>query len=83
MTDKMGKVVEAFLEEKRTMSEKINPEAAQPSTIQSYEFSDRNPAVVTWGGTDADGGQIASPSLAEARVMPEGAAVPADAGLKY
>jgi hypothetical protein len=65
------------------MSEKIDPESAQPTTVQSFEFSDRNPPVVSWGGTDADGGQVASPSLSEERVTPEGPAVPADAGLQY
>jgi len=62
---------------------KIDPEAAQPSTVQSFEFSDRNPAVTNWGGTDAEGGPIATPAAAEGRVSREGAAVPADAGLQY
>jgi hypothetical protein len=57
---------------------KINPEAAEPSTIQSNELSDRNPPVGEWG---EGGGLIATPAAAEGRVTPEGAAVPADAGL--
>jgi hypothetical protein len=62
---------------------KIDPEAMQPSGVQSFEFSDRNPAVESWGGADAEGGQIATPSPAEQRVTPEGTAVSPDAGLKY
>jgi hypothetical protein len=65
------------------MSEKINPKAAVPATVQSFELSDRNPPVTNWGGTDAEGGLVRSPAEAEQRVTPEGAAVPADAGLKY
>jgi hypothetical protein len=65
------------------MSGKVDPEGMKPMTEQSFEMSDRNPAVENWGGTDADGGQIASPAEGEARVTPEGKAVPADAGLKY
>jgi hypothetical protein len=65
------------------MSEKIDPEAMQPSTEQAFFYSDRNPAVMNWGGTDADGGQIASPAVSEQRVTPEGPAVSPDAGLKY
>jgi len=47
------------------MSGKIDPEAAQPSTVQSFELSDRNPPVVNWGGTDAEGGQIEAPFAKE------------------
>ena len=65
------------------MSGKLDPEAATPSTVQSFDMSDRNPAVETWGGTDAEGGQIATPPVAEQRVTPEGPAVSADEGLKY
>ena len=65
------------------MSDKIDPEAAQPATVQSFDLSDRNPAVTNWGGTDAEGGQIASPAATGSRVTPEGAAVSPDAGLKY
>jgi len=39
--------------------------------------------VTNWGGTDAEGGPIATPAAAEGRVSREGAAVPADAGLQY
>jgi hypothetical protein len=74
---------EEILLRRRVMSEKIDPEAMQPSTVQAFEFSDRNPAVVEWGGTDAEGGQIAAPAGSEARVTPEGNAVSADTGLKY
>lgn len=62
------------------MSGKIDPEAMEPSTVQSFEYSDRNPAVTEWG---QGGGQLESPAEAEARVTPEGPAVPSDAGLKY
>jgi hypothetical protein len=65
------------------MREKINPEAAQPTTVQSFEFSDRNPPVNEVGGPDAEGGQIASPSVAEQRMTPVAPAVPPDAGLAY
>jgi len=65
------------------MEEKINPEAAQPATVQSFEFSDRNPEVASWGGTDAEGGQVPAPAVSEERVTPEGEAVPADTGLQY
>jgi len=65
------------------MSDKIDPEAGKPTTVQAYEQSDRNPKVENWGGTDAEGGQIASPAEAESRVTPEGPAVSPDAGLKY
>jgi len=70
--------------QERTMGVgKIDPEAMQPSGVQSFEFSDRNPAVGSWGGTDASGGQTATPSPAEQRVTPEGAVVSPDAGLTY
>jgi len=65
------------------MSEKINPEAAEPTTIQSANMSDRNPPVTSLGGTDAEGGLIASPASGEGRVTAEGPAVSPDAGLKY
>jgi hypothetical protein len=64
------------------MSGKIDPEAMTPSTVQSFDFSDRNP-VVKWSGTDADGGQIGSPAESEQRVTPEGPAVSPNAGLEY
>jgi hypothetical protein len=65
------------------MSGKINPEAMEPSTVQSFFLSDRNPPVTELGGTDAEGGQIASPAASEQRVTPEGPAVSLDTGLKY
>jgi hypothetical protein len=73
--------------EERAMSgkidPKIDPEAGQPTTVQAFDLSDRNPVVTEWGGTDAGGGQIASPAPGEQRVTPEGPAVPPDAGLEY
>jgi hypothetical protein len=63
------------------MSSEINPEAAQPSTIQSFVQSDRNPAVVNWGGTDAQGGQVPAPAASESRVTAPGPAVSPDAGV--
>jgi hypothetical protein len=66
--------------EEMNMSGKIDPGAAVPTTIQSFEQSDRNPAVATWG---EGGGQIASPSVTEIRMTPEGPAVSPDAGLLY
>ena len=63
------------------MSSAINPEAAEPSTTQAFEQSDRNPPVAEWGGTDADGGQLATPGPAESRVTQPGAAPSANAGL--
>jgi hypothetical protein len=65
------------------MSGKINPEAAEPTTFQSFNQSDRNPAVENWGGTEAEEGLIPSPASSEARVTPEGPVVPPNAGLKY
>lgn len=64
------------------MSAKIDPEAMEPSTVQSAVLSDRNPPV-NWGGTDADGGQIAPPATSESRVTAESPAVSPDTGLKY
>ena len=60
----------------------INPEAAMPATTQSFEQSERNPPVVNWGGTDAEGGVIATPASSESRVTPAGPAVSPNAGLK-
>jgi len=65
------------------MNGKIDPEAMQPATEQSFNMSDRNPVVGNWGGTDAEGGQIAYPAATESRMTPEGKAVSPDAGLKY
>jgi hypothetical protein len=62
------------------MSSKIDPEAGQPTTILSFEFSDRNPVVMEWG---AGGGLIASPSATESRVTPQGAALSPDVGTEY
>jgi hypothetical protein len=64
------------------MSSEINPEAARPTTIQSFVQSDRNPAVVNWGGTDAEGGQVPAPAASESRVTEAGPAVSPDAGMK-
>ena len=63
------------------MSDFINPEAAQPSTTQAFEQSDRNPLVTEWGGTDA-GGQVPAPAPSESRVTQPGAAPSANAGLQ-
>lgn len=63
------------------MSSAINPEAAQPSTTQAFEQSDRNPPVTNWGGTDAEGGQIPTPASSESRVTQAGPPPSANAGL--
>jgi hypothetical protein len=63
------------------MSSAINPEAAQPSTVQSFEQSDRNPPVTNWGRADAEGGQIPAPAASESRVTPPGPAPSTNAGL--
>jgi hypothetical protein len=65
------------------MSEKINPEAAEPTTVQSFDMSDRNPVVTEFGGPEAGGGPVESPAAGEERVTPEGPAVSPNAGLKY
>jgi hypothetical protein len=64
------------------MSSAINPEAAQPSTTQAFEQSDRNPPVTNWGGTDAEGGQLHAPASSESRVTQPGPAPSANAGLQ-
>jgi hypothetical protein len=64
------------------MSSAINPEAAQPSTTQAFEQSDRNPPVTNWGGTDAEGGQLPAPASSESRVTQPGPAPSANAGLQ-
>lgn len=64
------------------MSNAINPEAAQPSSTQAFEQSDRNPAVTNWGGTDAEGGQLPTPTPSESRVTQPGTAPSANAGLQ-
>jgi hypothetical protein len=65
------------------MSSEIDPEAAQPATIQSFNQSDRNPVVTVLGGTEVDGGQLPAPAITEIRMTPEGPAVSPDAGLQY
>jgi hypothetical protein len=69
-----------FTKERYNMSA-INPEAAQPTTTQGFEQSDRNPAVTKWGGRSAAGGMIPAPASSASRVTQPGAAPPADAGL--
>jgi hypothetical protein len=64
--------------EELNMSGEIDPGVVQPTTIQSFGQSDRNPAVATWG---EGGGQIESPSVTEIRMTPEGPAVSPDVGL--
>jgi len=63
------------------MSGAINPEAATQSFSQAFDQSDRNPAVTNWGGTDSDGGQLPTPTLAESRVTQPGPGPAANAGL--
>lgn len=63
------------------MSTAINPEAAQPSTTQAFEQSDRNPTVTGWGGIDAGGGQFPTPSPSKSRVTKPGPAISPNAGL--
>ena len=63
------------------MSSAINPEAGQPISFQSYEQSDRNPAVA-WGGTESDGGLMPTPPDSATRVTQAGAAVSPNAGLQ-
>ena len=64
------------------MSSAINPEAAEPTTTQAFEQSERNPPVTNWGGTGADGGPIPAPATSESRVTAPGPAPSADAGLR-
>ena len=64
------------------MSSAVNPEAAEPTTTQAFEQSDRNPAATNWGGTDAEGGQAPTPAASESRVTQPGPAPSADAGLQ-
>jgi hypothetical protein len=63
------------------MSSAINPEAAQPTTTQAFEQSDRNPLVTEFGGTGAGGGPLPVPASAASRVTQSGPAPSADAGL--
>ncbi len=62
------------------MSGKVDPEAMEPATEQSFFLSDRNPVVTEWG---EGGGGIASPAESEQRVTPESPEVSPNAGLKY
>lgn len=64
------------------MSGKVDPEAMEPSTVQSAVLSDRNPAV-SWRGPEVDGGEIASPATSEQKVTPESPAVSPETGLEY
>jgi hypothetical protein len=64
------------------MSETINPAAAQPTSRQAFEQSDRNPQVTELGGRDANGGQISVPAASESRVTQPGAAASSSAGLE-
>lgn len=59
----------------------IDPEAGRPTSEQSFEQSDRNPAV-NWGGVDSDGGLIAAPASSASRVTRPGPAVSPNAGLQ-
>jgi hypothetical protein len=60
----------------------IDPEAARPTTTQSFAESDRNPAVTNWGGADAGGGQIPGPPSAASRVTKPGPALSPNTGLR-
>jgi hypothetical protein len=70
-----------FLKE-NIMSSAVNPEAAEPTTTQAFEQSDRNPTVTDWGGADAEGGQTPTPAATETRVTQPGPAPSANAGLQ-
>jgi hypothetical protein len=63
------------------MGSAIDPEAAEPSSTQGFEQSNRNPAVTNWNGTDSEGGQLATPASSESRVTQPGPAPSANAGL--
>jgi hypothetical protein len=76
------KTVSEELIKEKNMSSVINPEAAEPSTSQAFEQSDRDPSVADLGGTDAQGGQMASPAPLESRVTQAGPAPSANAGLQ-
>jgi hypothetical protein len=64
------------------MSTGIDPEAARPTTTQSFEESDRNPVVISLGGADAEGGPIPVPLSSSSRVTEPGPAVSPNAGLR-
>lgn len=57
----------------------IDPEAARPTVVLSYEQSDRNPPVVQLGES---GGQIPAPASSESRVTPPGPSADPNAGLQ-
>lgn len=63
------------------MSSAINPEAAQPSSGQAFEQSDRNAVVSNLIGAD-NGGQIPTPLSADSRVTQPGPAVSPSVGLQ-
>jgi len=63
------------------MSDVINPEAAQPTTTQAFEQSDRNPQVREWGGVESDGGQVSDPAASESRDAKVSPARPANLGM--
>jgi hypothetical protein len=64
------------------MSSAINPEAAEPTSTQTYEQSNRNPAVTNWGGAKAEGGQIRTPRARASLITQPGPAVSPNAGLQ-
>lgn len=64
------------------MSSAINPEAAEPSTTQAFEQSDRTPPVANWGGTEAEGGLLPTPAASQSPVTQPGPAVSPNAGLR-
>jgi hypothetical protein len=68
--------------EENIMRSAINPAAGQPTTMQAFEQSDRNPQVINPVGADADGGQVPTPALAESRVTQPGPALSPNAGLQ-
>jgi hypothetical protein len=45
------------------MSNAINPEAAEPTSTQAYEQSDRNPAVTNWSGIEGMADRLARRGL--------------------
>jgi hypothetical protein len=63
------------------MNSAINPEAAQPSTTQAFEQSDRNPVVSNLIGAD-NGGQMPAPLSADSRVTQPGPMPSPNAGLQ-
>jgi hypothetical protein len=63
------------------MSSAINPEAAEPSSAQAFEQSDRDPQVTYWNGTDSEGGQLPTPAASESRITQPGPTPSANAGL--